>query len=176
MDHLAGHAPRSVPRPPRPLTAHAARVGAGVLLTLTGLVVAGAATHSSLIVAPFAATAALKHAAPHARLARPRNVIGGYLIGASAGFGVGLLAPGPGIATAIAAGLAATAMSRLDVEHPPAVAMAVIAVELPVPWMLQVAAAGALVMTASTVLLSPLLHRRVYPRSAARLVGDAPAA
>ena len=159
----------------RLLTTHEVRVGAGVLLTLMGLVGAGAATHSSLLLAPFAATAALKHAAPHGRLARPRNVIGGYLIGAASGFAIGLVAPGSGIGAALAAGVAATTMARLDVEHPPAVAMSVIAVQLPVPGVLQVAGVGALVMTACTVLLSPLLHRRIYPRSAAQFLSDAPA-
>lgn len=156
----------------RSLTSREARLGAGVLLALLALVGAGAATHSSLLLAPFAATAALKHAAPRGPLARPRNVIGGYLVGAAAGIVVGLLAPAGSIGPAVAAGIAAVAMARLDLDHPPAVAMAVIATAQPVPSVVQAAAAGAVVITASTVLLAPLLHRSAYPVGAADRVRE----
>jgi CBS-domain-containing membrane protein len=163
MNRWNGDPARSVPAPRRWLDRHDLRVGVGVVLAISALLIVGAATHASLLIAPFAATAALKHAAPHAALARPRAVLGGYLIGAIVGFGIGSLAPGMGIGAAAAAGIAAMLMVRLDVEHPPAVAMAVLAVQVPVPWVLQVTAAGALTITASTVVLSPLLHRHTYP-------------
>lgn len=134
-----------------------------MLLTGLALAGAGALTHSSLLIAPFAATAALKHAAPHSPIARPRNVIGGYLVGALVGLAVGLAVGGGTIAMAGAAALAAVAMLALDVEHPPAVAMAVVALQAPTPWVLQVAAAGAITITLTTVVLAPTLHRRPYP-------------
>ncbi|MBO9534366.1 MAG: HPP family protein [Solirubrobacteraceae bacterium] len=144
-------------------SAHAARLAAGVLGALLGLVALGALTHASLLIAPFAATAALGHASPHARGARPRNVIGGYAIGAAIGLAVGMLAPGDAVGAAVAAAFSASLMGQLDLEHPPAVAMTVLAVQQPVPWVLGVAAAGAVAVTASTVVLAPLLHRRAYP-------------
>ncbi len=140
-----------------------ARLGSGVLLTGLALAAAGAVTHSSMLIAPFAATAALKHAAPHSALARPRNVIGGYLAGALVGLAVGLVAGESTVAMAAATALAAVVMSTLDIDHPPAVAMAVVALQAPTPWALQVAAAGAITVTLSTVVLAPTLHRRQYP-------------
>ncbi|MEH3053012.1 MAG: HPP family protein [Patulibacter minatonensis] len=149
----------------RPRTLHLGevRLGAGVLLTVLALAVASALLHATLLLAPFAATAALKHASPHGPLARPRNVIGGYLVGASVGLAIGLIAPGDDLGAAVGAALAATLMARLDVDHPPAVAMTVLAVQTPVPWILQAAAGGALLMTASMVVFTPLVHRRPYP-------------
>lgn len=141
-----------------------ARLGAGVLATGLALAAVGAVTDSSLLLAPFAATAALKHAAPHSPLARPRNVIGGYLLGAAVGVALGsFIGHGP-VAVAAAAALAAVLMLAADVEHPPGVAMAVIALTTPTPWVLQVAAAGAVTMTLSMVVLAPTLHRRAYPQ------------
>lgn len=153
----------------RPLAHRAlphARLGSGVLLTGLALAAAGAVTHSSLLIAPFAATAALKHAAPHSPLARPRNVIGGYVVGALVGLAFGLLVGGGTVAMAGAAALAAVVMLTLDVEHPPAVAMAVVALQTPTPWAMQVAAAGAVVITLTTVVLAPALHQRAYPARA----------
>lgn len=158
--------PGRVPVVPRPLVsdlAPHARLGTGVLLTGLVLAAVGALTHSSLLVAPFAATAALKHAAPHSPIARPRNVVGGYVVGAVVGMVVGLLAGDGTVAMAAAAALAAVAMLALDVEHPPAVAMAIVALQTPTPWILEVAAAGAVTMTLTTMLLAPALHRRRYP-------------
>lgn len=141
-----------------------ARLGAGVLLTGLVLAAVGAATHSSLLVAPFAATAALKHAAPHSPIARPRNVIGGYLIGAAVGVALGVFVGHGPVAVAAAAAIAAVLMLAADVEHPPAAAMAVVALTTPTPWVLQVAAAGAFTMTATMVVLAPMLHRHAYPQ------------
>jgi CBS-domain-containing membrane protein len=134
-----------------------------VLLTGLLLAGAGAVTHSSLLIAPFAATAALKHAAPHSPLARPRNIIGGYVVGALVGLALGLCVGGGPVAMAAAAAVSAVVMLSLDVEHPPAVAMAVVALGTPTPWAVQIAAAGAVVMTLSMVVLAPLLHRSAYP-------------
>lgn len=148
---------------PHRLRRHDLRVGIGVVLAICALLLVGSLAHASLLLAPFAATAALKHAAPHSPLARPRSVVGGYLVGAVVGCGIGALLPGSDLAVAAAAGISAALMVRLDVEHPPAAAMAVVAAQLAVPSVVQVAAAGAIVLTASTVVLAPVLHRRPYP-------------
>jgi CBS-domain-containing membrane protein len=179
---LVLHPPLSAPRPrsagrpapasgisPRAAAQHAARalpharLGTGVLLT--GLVLAGvgALTHSTLVIAPFAATATLKHAAPSSPLVQPRNIVGGYLTGAAIGLSLGLLLGGGALAAVAAAALAAVVMLALRIEHPPAVAMAVVALQTPSPAVLQVAAAGAITMTLTMAALAPLLHRHRYP-------------
>lgn len=136
-----------------------ARLGAGVALSAAALAAVGTATSSSLLLAPFAASAALKHAAPHGPLARPRNVIGGYLVGASVGVAVGFTLGSGFAAVALATALAAVLMTALHVEHPPAVAMTLIALQAPGPWPLEVAAAGSITLVVTMLLLAPTMHR-----------------
>lgn len=135
------------------------------------LAVVGAAAGTPLLIAPLMATAALKHTAPHSPGAAPRRVLGGHLVGALAGVGVGALIGEGALAIAAAAAIAAVLMLAFDVLHAPAVATAYIAVEQHGDhWFpLQVVLAGAAVLVATTVLLSPLLHGHRYPvRTASR--------
>ncbi len=134
------------------------RLGAGVGLSACALAAVGAATSSSLLAAPFAASAALKHAAPHGPLARPRNVIGGYLVGAVVGVAVGLTLGSGLAAVAVATALAAVLMMALHVEHPPAVAMTFIALHTPGLWPIEVALAGSATLVLTMFLLAPALH------------------
>lgn len=141
------------------------RLGAGVFVSAVILAAVGAAAGEPLLIAPLLATAALKHTAPHSPGVAPRRVVGGHLIGALTGMAVGALLGDGTIAIAAAAAIAAVLMLGLDVLHAPAVATAYIAVEqhgdhwFPV----QVVLAGAAVLVATTVFLSPLLHGRAYP-------------
>lgn len=135
-----------------------ARLGLGVAISACALAAVGTATSSSLLVAPFAASAALKHAAPHGPLARPRNVIGGYLVGATVGVVIGFTLGSGFAAIAVAAALAAVLMMALHVEHPPAVAMTLIALPIPGPWPIEVAAAGSITLVLTMMLLAPTLH------------------
>lgn len=151
---------RSVLRRSLKASAPHARLGTGVLVTALVLAGVGALTHSSLLIAPFAATAALKHAAPDGPLVRPRNIVGGYLVGALIGVAFGLVLGDGALAMAATAAVAAVLLVALDLEHPPAVAMAVVALAAPAPWALQIAAAGAITMTVTFGLLAPALHRR----------------
>lgn len=124
------------------------------------LAAVGAATSSSILLAPFAASAALKHAAPHKPDARPLNVIGGYLIGATVGVGAGF-ALGQGVAAVLVAStVTAVLLVAADLEHPPAVAMALVALTEPGLWPLQAALAGSVTLTATMALLAPSLHGR----------------
>lgn len=143
---------------PRTLPLHLARLGAGVGLSACALAAVGAATSSSLLVAPFAASAALKHAAPHGPLARPSNVVGGYVLGALVGVAVGLTLGSGLVAVAVATALAAVLMMALRVEHPPAVAMTFVALHTPGLWPIEVALAGSLTLVATMKLLAPALH------------------
>ncbi|WP_320672151.1 HPP family protein [Patulibacter defluvii] len=141
------------------------RLGLGVFVSTVLVAAAGAASGTPLLIAPFVATAALKHAAPDSPIVAPRRVIGGHLIGALVGVAVGALVGEGTLAIALAAAAAAVLMRGVDLLHAPAVATAYIAVEhhgdhwFPV----SVVLAGAAVLVASTVLLAPLLHGHRYP-------------
>ncbi|MDQ8045797.1 MAG: HPP family protein [Solirubrobacteraceae bacterium] len=153
-------------------TAPHARLGVGVVAT--GLVLAGvgAATHASMIIGPFAATASLKHAAPRNPLVQPRNIVGGYLVGTLVGVAAGLVFGPTVIATIGTAALAAVLLMALGVEHPPAIAMAVVAVQAPTAHVIQIALVGAIAMVLTMAALAPALHRERWPLRPARSLAD----
>lgn len=134
------------------------------------LAAVGAAAGEPLLIAPLLATAALKHTAPDSPGVAPHRVVGGHLIGALTGMGIGAVFGAGPVALGAAAAVAAVLMLGLDVLHAPGVATAYIAVQqhgdhwFPV----QVVLAGAAVLVATTVFLSPLLHGRAYPVRAPR--------
>lgn len=141
------------------------RLGAGIFVSAMILAAVGAAAGEPLLIAPLLATAALKHTAPDSPGVAPHRVVGGHLIGALTGMGIGaVFGVGP-VALGAAAAIAAVLMLGLDVLHAPGVATAYIAVQqhgdhwFPV----QVVLAGAAVLVATTVFLSPLLHGQAYP-------------
>jgi hypothetical protein len=103
-----------------------------VLSTLTSLAAlgtlaaAGLLTGFPLLIPPLAASMALIAAGTALPLAQPRNVLGGQVVSALAGFAVvALIGPG-GWAAALAGALALGAMLVLRVSHSPAAATAVI--------------------------------------------------
>lgn len=158
-----GSSPRRARRcalPDRQRALHLARFGAGVGLSACALAAVGTATSSTLLVAPFAASAALKHAAPHGPLARPSNVIGGYVLGALVGVAIGMVLGSGLVAVAVATSVAAVLMMALHVEHPPAVAMTFVALHTPGLWPIEVAIAGSVTLVATMFLLAPTLHGR----------------
>jgi CBS-domain-containing membrane protein len=141
------------------------RLGAGVFCSALVLALVGTVAGTPLLIAPLVATAALKHAAPHDPGVAPRRVVLGHLLGATVGMGVGALVGEGALALALGAAGAAVAMRALDLLHAPAVATAFLAVQHHGDhWFpLQIALAGAAVLVATTVVLSPLLHGRRYP-------------
>lgn len=152
----------------RSISAHllpVARLGAGVGASALALAAIGAAIGSPLLIAPFAATASIKHAAPDSPMAAPRSVVGGHLLGALVGVAVGALMGEAVLAVAFAATAASMLMMGLRILHPPAIATTLIALQqhgdhwFPV----QVALAGAATLILAAVVLSPLLHGRPYP-------------
>lgn len=147
-----------------PLLPHA-RLGLGVFCSAILVAAAGAATGTPLLIAPFLATAALKHTAPHLPGVAPHRVVGGHLIGALTGIAVGAVLGEGTIAIAIAAAAAAVLMLGLDVLHSPGVATAYIAVQNHGDhWFpLSVVLVGAAALVATTMVLSPLLHGQRYP-------------
>jgi len=142
-----------------------ARLGAGVGASALALAAIGGAIGAPLLIAPFAATASIKHAMPESPMAAPRSVVGGHLLGALVGVAVGTLLGEAALAMAFAATAAAMLMMSLQILHPPAIATTLIALQqhgdhwLPV----QVALAGAATLILAAIVLSPLLHGRPYP-------------
>ncbi|CAB4891461.1 unannotated protein [freshwater metagenome] len=142
-----------------------ARLGVGIFCSALVLALVGAAAGTPLLIAPLVATAALKHAAPHDPGVAPRRVVLGHLLGATVGVAAGALLGEGALAFAVAAAGAAVLMRALDVMHAPAVATAYVAVQEHADhWFpLHVALAGAAVLVATTVVLSPVLHGQRYP-------------
>lgn len=89
----------------------------GELAALTGL---------PLLLAPFAATAALLFGQPTSRLAQPINVMAGYLIACIACDAAFFMFPQAWLAAAAAVGIAIMAMRWARVTHPPACAMPIL--------------------------------------------------
>ena len=168
--------PRPLPPGAVALVPHA-RLGAGVFCSALVLAVVGGAIGTPLLIAPLVATAALKNAAPHDPGVAPRRVLLGHLVGATTGVAAGALLGTGAVAIALAAAGAGVLMLTLDVAHAPGVATAYVAVQQHADhWFpLQVALAGAAVLVATTVVLSPVLHGRRYPVRVARPVGAADA-
>ena len=96
------------------------------LAALAALAAVGTLTHLPLLIPPLAASMALIAAGTTLPLAQPRNVIGGQVVSALAGFAiVALIGPG-GWAAALAGAGALAAMLLLRVSRSPAAATAVI--------------------------------------------------
>ena len=109
-------------RPPLPVLATATVAAALALGTLAAL---SYLSGHALLIPPMAASMALVAGAPGLPLSQPRNVIGGQLISALVGVGVGLA--GHSLwAGALAGGLALGAMLLTRTAHSPAAATAVI--------------------------------------------------
>ena len=94
------------------------------------------AVKQTVLIASLGASTFIAFAAPHMNSARPRYLLGGYLVGTLAGCGLGLAAVWLAvhvsvdahtvqiICGAVATGLAFLLMVITDTEHPPAAALA----------------------------------------------------
>lgn len=149
---------------PAPLVPYL-RMAAGVFCSAVLIAAMGRVLDMPLLMAPFLATAALKHSAPHLPGVAPRRVIGGHVVGAVAGVMVGNLLGVGALAMALAAAGAAVAMMRLDVLHAPGVATAAVAIQHhgDVWFPLAAVAVGAATLVVTTMLLAPVLHGHRYP-------------
>ncbi|MFE9422387.1 HPP family protein [Kitasatospora sp. NPDC006697] len=137
----------SVHRPHHPL--NALRAGAFAIGALLLLVAVGVLLGAPLLIPPLAASAALVHGAPRLPISQPRNLVGGHLVSALAGFAVLAVTGRSMWGAAVAGGLALVAMLIARVPHSPAAATAVIVVLQgvhPVPFLLLLALATALLV------------------------------
>lgn len=103
-------------------------LGIALMIALAGV------ANLPLMLAPFTTSIVLVMSAPGSAYARARNVVGGHVLSAMAGFAV-LYAFGdtPWLA-ALAVGLAIAAMQATDTMHPPAGINALIMVVAHPPW------------------------------------------
>ncbi len=125
---------------PTPAASKLRRASTSALGAMAGLA-ATALTHRALLdasampplIAAFGASAVVLHGAPESELARARNVFGGSLIAAIAGVAAAQIAPDlPGWALGVVViPLSIFLMSLTDTMHPPAGALAFIAVAGP---------------------------------------------
>ncbi|MDE8669548.1 HPP family protein [Pseudarthrobacter sp. H3Y2-7] len=95
------------------------------MVALGSLVLLGQLSGHLLLVPPMAASMALMAGVPHLPLAQPRSVIGGQVVSAALGVGMGLVSHSVW-AAAIAGGMAIGATMLLRMPHSPAAATAVI--------------------------------------------------
>ena len=101
-------------------------IGIGLTALVTGLLLGPFDPALPMIVAPMGASAVLVFAVPASPLAQPWPVIGGNLVSATVGIGMGLLAGSPALAAALAVGTAIAAMSVTRSLHPPGGACALL--------------------------------------------------
>ena len=111
-----------------------ALAAAGTGLAVAALGALGTSMDLTLLFLGFAPSCLLVFALPEAPVSQPIAVVGGHLVSAAVGLGVGAI-PHSGwwegdlasaLAGALAAGLSVVAMLALRVLHPPAVANAVV--------------------------------------------------
>ncbi|MEV4937264.1 HPP family protein [Streptomyces zaomyceticus] len=122
LARMAGRAPA------RPTPAAAAHNVSAATAALLALVAIGAVLHEPVLIPPLAASAALVHCAPALPLAQPRSVVVGHLLGAAAGYTVGIASHGSAWAAALAAGVTLALTTLARTPHSPACATAVVIV------------------------------------------------
>ena len=132
-----------------------AGLGGAIGIGITGGL--SVATGMPLLIAPFGASCVLLFSVPGSPLSQPANVIGGHMVSSIAGLIISLLFPGLWWATALAVGLAISAMAALRVTHPPAGAdPVVISAELPgIAFLLMPVFVGALLL----VVTAQIFHK-----------------
>lgn len=150
-----------------------AAIGTGVAVALLGWV--GASMDLTLLFLGFAPTCLLVFALPEAPVSQPTAVVGGHVLSAAVGLGVGAIphagwwdgAHASALAGALAAGLAVAGMLFLRVLHPPAVANAVVVCVTGAGWTYLVA--PVLICAVIVVLAAMIWHRSTggtYPNRA----------
>lgn len=141
----------------------------GVLFSITASFEQG--LHWNIIlVASMGATAVLLFATPRVAFAQPWNIIGGHMISALIGVIIYKVVPNLVLASALAAGLAITAMYYLRCLHPPGGATALVAViggepvhELGMLYVLFPIGIGALLMVLIAIAFNYPHEARRYP-------------
>ena len=136
--------------------------GAFGILVMTAF---GQVAHLPLMMVPFTTSIVLVMATPLSLFARPRNILGGHVLSAVAGFAVlWTLGSNPWM-SAIAVGLAIALMQISDTLHPPAGINAFIIVMQAPDWsfFFVPVTAGAVMLVGVTWLFHKVTQPGVYP-------------
>jgi CBS-domain-containing membrane protein len=96
--------------------------GLGATLTILLIQYLSRSVHTPLLIAPFGASCVVLFLSPGSEFARPRNLLGGYLIGSLVGLVLLALLPGVWWTAAPAVGATIALMRLTHTVHPPAAA------------------------------------------------------
>lgn len=108
--------------------------------------------HKPLLIAPFGASCVVLFLSPNSEFARPRNIVGGYLISSLVGLALLALMPGVWWSAAVAVGLSIALMRLTHTVHPAAAALPLVILLTQPSWqfllMPTLAGVGLLLLTA----------------------------
>ncbi|MBX9760871.1 MAG: HPP family protein [Beijerinckiaceae bacterium] len=138
----------------------------GGTLGIAAMIALAGVANLPLMLAPFTTSIVLVMSSPDSAYARPRNVVGGHVLSALAGFAVlYTLGDTPWFA-ALAVGLAIAAMQATDTMHPPAGINALIMVVAHPAWtfLFVPVLAGALCLVAFAASYHRLANALARPR------------
>ena len=124
------------------------------------------ATHSPLIMAPLGATSVLAFGVPDSPLAQPRNIIGGnFLAGLVSLICLHIFGSEPWV-MAVAVGTAIGLMQLTKTLHPPAGAVALVAIMTNADWPFLFAPvlSGSIVLVLCSILFNNLVAGKNYPK------------
>ena len=139
--------------------------GLGVAIAIAGMEWSSVASHTPLVLIPFATSIVLVIGSPDAEPAQPRALIGGHVVATLVGFAMLRLAGPQGWAAAAAVGLAVLAMVATGTFHPPAGINPLLVVSSNLPWsfLLAPVLAGAVLLTAFAYIWHRWILRRPWP-------------
>lgn len=96
--------------------------GLGGALAILVIQALSQGVHKPLLIAPFGASCVVLFLSPASEFARPRNVVGGYMLGSLVGMTLLALVPDAWWAAAVAVGATIALMRLTHTVHPPAAA------------------------------------------------------
>lgn len=138
----------------------------GGFFGIAALAYLSTATNSPLIMAPLGATSVLAFAVPESPLAQPRNIIGGnFLAGLVSLICLNLFGSEPWV-MAVAVGTAIGLMQLTKTLHPPAGAVALVAIMTHAKWqfLLTPVLAGSMILVFCSVVFNNLVAGKTYPK------------
>ncbi len=136
--------------------------GVGGTIAIASLSILGEILTLPLLLAPFGASCVLVFGVPASPFARPRNVIGGYLVSALMGLGAVALLGTATAGMAVGVGLAIAAMMITETIHPPAGAVPIVVAFTHPGLSFLIAPVGA---GAALIVLIGILYRRAVEKA-----------
>jgi CBS-domain-containing membrane protein len=140
--------------------------GLGAALAIGGMEWLSVASHTPLVIIPFATSIVLVIGSPEIEPAQPRALIGGHIVATLVGLVVLQLTGPHAWAAAVAVGLAVLAMYVTGTFHPPAGINPLLVVSNGLPWSFLLAPVllGVLLLTAFAWIWHRWVRRKPWPR------------